>query len=50
LNQRIAAMLVRKREIEDRILQTNRMESDHHWLIDAVELLLQIELEREREK
>jgi hypothetical protein len=45
--QQIMAMLARKREIEQRILQTNRMESDHNWLVDAVELLLQIELKRQ---
>jgi hypothetical protein len=43
---RVVALLERKREIADRIMQTNRMESDHGWLMDAVELLLRLELLR----
>ena len=46
LSMRITELLDRKRAIEERVLQTNRMESDHNWLVDAVELLLRIELER----
>jgi hypothetical protein len=45
--QQIMAMLARKQQIVERIIQTNRMESDHQWLVDAVELLLRIELERQ---
>jgi hypothetical protein len=38
--------LERKRRIDDSNANTNNMASYDRWLVDAVELLLQIELER----
>ena len=45
--QYITTMLARKRVIDDRNLQTNNMESYDRWVVDAVALLLIIELERQ---
>jgi hypothetical protein len=44
----LKSTLARKREIDARVLQTNNMESTHRWMVNAVELLLKIELERQR--
>ena len=38
--------LARKREIDQQNQTQNNMRSYDHWLVDAVELLLLIELER----
>ena len=40
IRQQLVELLTRKQEIALRVLQTNRMESDYNWLVDAVELLL----------
>jgi hypothetical protein len=44
--QAITAMLTRKRELDLTVLEMDDDLSDRDWLIDAVELLLKIELER----
>jgi hypothetical protein len=38
--KQINNLLAQKQEIDDRVMQTNRMETDHRWMVDAVELLL----------
>jgi hypothetical protein len=46
--QQIVAMLDRKQKIDKSDLQPYAMAgAKQHWVVDAVELLLQIELERQ---
>jgi hypothetical protein len=49
--QAIAAMLARRREIEGgfHFQQHAIAGASQHWLVDAVELLLRIELEQQQE-
>lgn len=43
---RVVALLERKRDIDFRNVNTNNMETYDRWLIDAVELMLRLELMR----
>ena len=45
--QQIMVVLARKQQIDQRKSLNNNMESYNQWLVDAVELLLRIELERQ---
>ena len=40
IEKQIGHLLDRRLEIEERVIQTNRTQSDHEWMLDAVELLL----------
>jgi hypothetical protein len=46
LHAQVAATLAAKRDLDRTRITTNRMASYDTWLVDAVELLLQIELMR----